>query len=92
MSKDWHESKFETTDEDDEWMNAPMGKRHPLQDKADELEFKRLLTELAAKDAEIERLKKLLFGISQKYVFDMLKHDGDVIVSLIEQALKGGEK
>ncbi len=53
---------------------------------------------IAGKDAEIERLKKrnaqllgLLYKITQRYVFDMLKSDGDELVPLIKQALKGSE-
>jgi hypothetical protein len=51
-----------------------------------------------AKDKGIERLKKrnaqllgLLYKITQRYVFDMLKSDGDELVPLIKQALKGSE-
>ena len=37
--------------------------------------------------AENQRLKELLFRITQRYVFDMLKQDGDELVPLIKQAL-----
>ena len=51
---------------------------------------------VADKAAEIERLKEknerwriLLFRTAEKYVSDVLNADGDVILELLEKALKG---